>query len=93
MLKVRKQKSTEKRRTDYLHIPAHSAQQDLSGDDHLSMYVTINQNGPCIVCIVVSVNWRAEVQTQMFVGEVIAYWSREMLKIPLLGFNQHQVHI
>ncbi len=53
------------RRTDYLHISVYSAQQDLSGDGHLAMYVMTNQNGPCFV----RVNRRAEVQTQMFVGE------------------------
>ena len=36
-------------------------------DVHLAMYVMTNQNGPCFV----RVNRRAEVQTQMFVGEVI----------------------
>jgi hypothetical protein len=56
------------RRTDYLRISAHSAQQDLSGDDHSSMYVMTNQKSPCFV----HVNRRAEVQTQMLVREVIA---------------------
>jgi hypothetical protein len=37
------------RRTGYLRISAHSAQQDLSGDDHFSMYVMTDQIGPCFV--------------------------------------------
>jgi len=57
------------RHTDYLlRISAHSAQRDLSGDDHFSMYVMTNQKGPCFI----GVNRRVEVQTQMLVGEVIA---------------------
>jgi hypothetical protein len=56
------------RRTDYLRISAHSAQRNLSGDDHFSMYVMTNQKGPCFI----GVNRRVEVQTQMLVGEVIA---------------------
>ena len=60
--------SRKTRRTGYLRISAHSAQQDLSGDDHFSMYVMTDQIGPCFV----HVNQGAEVQTQMLVGEVIA---------------------
>ena len=58
------------RRTDYLRISAYSAQQALSDDVHLTIYVMTNQNGPCSV----RVNQRADVQTQRFFGEVIV-WS------------------
>ena len=42
-----------------------SSWEDKDFDVHLVMYVMTNQNRPCFV----RVNRRAEVQTQMFVGE------------------------
>jgi hypothetical protein len=55
------------------------------------MYVMTNQNGPCFV----HVNRRAEVQTQMFFGEVIACYRvlvREMLMIPLPEVKEVKNH-